>query len=94
VPQEAQPPRGALRALPKVRGIALGASGEFSESVNFLIEGRALEFPLKNPGKFGQSNYQAAFGQIHWWLKTRWARLAVITAIESRYAALGYRQSL
>ena len=73
-----------------MRGIALGAFGEFSESVNLLIEGLAHEGALKNPGKFGQSNYQAAFGLIHWWLKRRWARLAVITAVEIRYAALGY----
>jgi hypothetical protein len=37
-----------------------------------------------------QSNYKAAYGQIHWWLKRRWARPAVITAIETRYAGLGY----
>ena len=43
-----------------------------------------------NPHEFGQSNYQAAFGQIHWWSKRQRARLAVITAVESRYAALGY----
>ena len=47
---------GALRALPRVRGIALGAFGEFSESVNLLIEGLAHEGALNNPGKFGQSN--------------------------------------
>ena len=64
--------------------------GEVSESINLLIEGLAHEGALKNPGKFGQSNYQAAYGAIHWWLKRRWARLAVITAVESRYAALGY----
>jgi hypothetical protein len=63
---------------------------EFSESVNLLIEGLAHEGALKNPGKYGQSNYQAAFGQIHLRLKRRWARLAVITAVESRYADLGY----
>jgi hypothetical protein len=39
--------------------------------------------------KIGQSNYQAAFGQILWWLKRRWARLAFITAVESRHAAFG-----
>jgi hypothetical protein len=81
---------GALRAIPKVGGIALGAFGEFSESINVLIQGLAHEGALKNPGKFGQSNYKAAYGQIHWWLKRRWARLAVITAIETRYAGLGY----
>mmetsp|Transcript_69316 Transcript_69316/g.136304 ORF Transcript_69316/g.136304 Transcript_69316/m.136304 type:complete len:312 (-) Transcript_69316:110-1045(-) len=82
--------REALQVLPPVKGIVLGAFGEFSESVNILIEGLAHEGALKNPDKFGQSNYKAAFGQIHWWLKRRWARLAVITAVESRYAALGY----
>jgi len=80
----------ALRAIPTVRGITLGALGEFSESINVLIQGLAHEGSLKNPDKFGQSNYKASYGQIHWWLKRRWARLAVITAIETRYAGLGY----
>ena len=41
---------------------------------------------------FGPLEYKkkAAYGQIHWWLKRRWARLAVITAIETRYPGLGY----
>ena len=43
--------RGALRALPKVRGIALGAFGELIESANLLIEGLAHEGALKNPGE-------------------------------------------
>jgi hypothetical protein len=47
----------ALRAIPTVRGIALGAFGEFSESINVLIQGLAHEGALKNPDKFGQSNY-------------------------------------
>jgi hypothetical protein len=81
---------GALRAILTVRGISLGAFGEFSESINVLIQGLAHEGALKNPGKFGQSNYKAVYGQIHWWLKRRWARLAVITAVEARYAGLGY----
>jgi hypothetical protein len=80
----------ALKAIPTVRGIALGAFGELSESINVLIQGLAHEGALMNPGKFGQSNYKAAYGQIHWWLKRRRARLAVITAIETRYAGLGY----
>ena len=41
---------GALRAIPTVRGIALGALGEFSESINVLIQGLAHEGALKNPG--------------------------------------------
>jgi hypothetical protein len=35
-------------------------------------------------------NYKAAYGQIHWWLKHRWAQLAVIMAIETRHAGLEY----
>jgi hypothetical protein len=74
--------RGALRALPKARSNALRAIGEFSESANLFIEGLGHEGALKNPGKFGQSIYMEAFGPIHWWLKRRLARLAVITAVE------------
>ena len=59
-------------------------------SFNVLIQGLAHEGVLKNPDKFGQGNYKEAYGQIHWWLKRRWARLAVITAIETRYAGLGH----
>ena len=40
---------GALRAIPTVRGIALGAFSEFSESMNVLIQGLAQEGALKNP---------------------------------------------
>jgi hypothetical protein len=75
-----------------VRGIALGAFGEFSESINVLIQDFAHEGALKNSDKFGQSINKAAYGQIHWWLKRRWARLAVITAIETRYAGLEYAE--
>ena len=67
-----------------------GAFGEFSESVNLLIEGLAHEGALKKHDKFGQSNYQTAFGKILLWLKRQWACVAVLTAAESRYAALGY----
>ena len=42
--------REALQALPQVRGIVLGALGEFSESINLLIEGLAHEGALTNPG--------------------------------------------
>jgi hypothetical protein len=68
----------------------MGAFGEFSESINLLIQGLAHEGALKNPGKFGQSNYKEKYGEIYWWLKRRWARLTVITAFETRYAGLGY----
>ena len=49
-----------LKVLPTVRGLALGAFGEFSESINVLIEEIAHEGALKNPGKFGQNNYKAS----------------------------------
>ena len=61
----------ALKAMPQVRGIALGASGEFSEYIDLLVDGLAHEGALKNPDKFGQSNYKAAYGAIDWWLKRR-----------------------
>ena len=80
----------AFKAMPQVRGIALGAFGEFSDSINLLIDGLAHEGALKKSDKFGHSKYKAAYGVIHWWLKRRWARLAVIMAIEVRYDALRY----
>ena len=51
----------ALKAMPQVRGIALGAFGEFSDSINLLIDGLAHEGALKNSDKFGQSKYKAAY---------------------------------
>ena len=80
----------ALNAMPEVKGIVFGALGEFSNSVNVLIDGLAHEGALKNPDRFGQSNYKAAYGVIHWWLKRRWSRMAVITAVASRHDALRY----
>jgi hypothetical protein len=80
----------ALTALPTVRGLALGVLSEFSESIYVLIEGMAHKSALENHENFGQNNYKAAFGKIHWWLKRRRAHLAAITAVESRHAALGY----
>ena len=80
----------ALNAVPEVKGIACGALGEFSSSVDVLIDGFAHEGALKNPDRFGQSNCKAAYGAAHWWLKRRWSRLAVITAVASRHDALRY----
>ena len=80
----------ALASMAPVRGLAIGAFGEFSDTVFKLIDGLAHEGALKNPDRFGQSRYQAAYGQIHWWLKRRWSRLAVITTVEARYDALRY----
>ena len=60
-----------------MRGIALGAFGEFTEYINVLIEITSHEGALNNPS-------------MHLWLKRQRARLSVITAVEPRYAALGH----
>jgi hypothetical protein len=80
----------ALRRLPEVKGLAVGAFGELSSSFDLLIEGMAHEGALKNPERLGQNSYGAAFSTIHWWLKRRWARLALVTAVEMRHDALRY----
>ena len=54
----------ALNVMPEVKGIAVGALGEFSSSVNVRIDGFAYEDALKNPDQFGQSNYRAAYGRF------------------------------
>jgi hypothetical protein len=81
--------------VPLAALLSVGHSGPYRkyQPVNLLIEGFFHEGALKNPGTFGQCNYQADFGQIYWWFKPRWACLAFITAAESRYAALGYTGS-
>ena len=76
--------------MPEVKGIAFGALGEFSSSVNVLIDRFVHKGALKNPDRLGHSNYKAAHGAIHRWLKRRWSRLAVITAVASRHDALRY----
>jgi hypothetical protein len=45
--------------------LAIQKIGEFSEPINVLIQSLAHEGALKNLDKFGQSNYKAAYGQIH-----------------------------
>ena len=80
----------APNAKPGAKVIAFSAFGEFSSSMNVPIDGFAHEGALKNPGRFGQSNYKAAYRATNWWLKCRWRRLAVITAFASRHDALRY----
>ena len=84
------PVPNALNAIPEVKGISFGALGELSRSVNALIDSFAHGGALKNPDRLGQSNNKAANGAIHWWLKRRWRRLAVITAVASCHDALRY----
>ena len=80
----------ALNAIPEVKGIAPGLLGEFGSSVNALIDGFAHKGAPKNPDRVGQSNYKVAYRAIHWRLKRRWNRLAVITAAASCHGALRY----
>ena len=80
----------ALSAMPEAKGSAFGAPGEFSSSVNALKDGPAHEGVIENPDRFGRSNYMAAYGAIHGWLKRRLSRPAVITAVASRHGAMRY----
>ena len=81
----------ALRAVPEVRGLAVGAFGELSSNFELLMKGLAYEGALKATRRFGWSkdeNQQRA--NIKQWLQRRWSRLALITAVEVRYSALRY----
>jgi hypothetical protein len=80
----------ALENMPKVRGLAIGAFGEFSDSIITLIKGMAYEGARKNAARFGQTDQTKAQSMIAWWLKKRWNRLSLITAVESRYDAMRY----
>jgi len=80
----------ALRRMAPVRGLAFGAFGEFSSSVNLLIKGASIEGAMLNAEKFGQTDSNKAQGIIAWWLKKRWSRLSLISAVQSRYDALRY----
>ena len=86
----ASPVLDALRAMPTVRGLAIGAFGEFSDAIKLLIKGFAFEGAIKNAALFGQSDQAKAQGMISWWLKKRWNRLSLITAVQSRYDAMRY----
>ena len=80
----------ALRNMPRVRGLAIGAFGEFSDSIELLIKGIALEGSIKNAALFGQTDQVKAQSMISWWLKKRWNRLSLVTAVQCRYDALRY----
>ena len=84
------PVLNALKQMPQVKGLAIGAFGEFSDSINQLIKGMAYEGAIKNAAKFGQTNQESAHSVITWWLKRRWNRLALITAVQTRYDAMRY----
>jgi hypothetical protein len=87
---ETSPVLDALNAMPTVRGLAFGAFGEFSDSVKLLIKGIAYEGAIRNAALFGQTDQAKAQGMISWWLKKRWNRLSLISAVHSRYEALSY----
>jgi hypothetical protein len=80
----------ALQLFPTVKGLVFGAYGESSESVNLLIKGLAYEGALKKADSFGQKNQLAAESVISWWLKRRWSRKSLITAVQVRYEAMRY----
>jgi hypothetical protein len=82
--------QNALHTLPIVCGLAIGVFGEFSDSIQLLIKGMAHEGALKNAAMFGTTDTVQAQSIISWWLKKRWNRLSLITAVRSRYDALRY----
>jgi hypothetical protein len=80
----------ALHDMPTVRGLAIGAFGEFSDSIHNLIKGMAYEGAIKNAALFGTTDNAKAQSAISWWLTKRWNRLSVISAVQMRYDALRY----
>ena len=80
-----------LRNYSTVKGLAVGAFGELSNSFNEFIQGAAFEGALnKENFFFGPKNVKAAEGVINWYLRRRWSRTSLILAAESRYHALKY----
>lgn len=80
----------ALRDMATVRGLAIGAFGEFSDSIHDLIKGMAYEGSIKNAELFGTTDMAKAQSMISWWLTKRWNRLSVISTVQMRYDALRY----
>jgi hypothetical protein len=78
----------ALRNMPTVKCLAIGAFGEFSDSIITLIEGIAYEGARENAARFGQTDQARAQSMIARWLKKRWSRLFLVSAVESRYDAM------
>jgi hypothetical protein len=76
--------------MPTVKCLAIGAFGEFSDSIITLIEGIAYEGARENAARFGQTDQARAQSMIARWLKKRWSRLSLITAVKSRYDAMRY----
>ena len=80
----------ALKRYPQVKGLAIGAFGEFSDTINLLIDGLAYEGSIRTPHKFGQSNPAYARSIIKNWLRRRWSRASAISAAQTRYDAIRY----
>jgi hypothetical protein len=80
----------ALKAMPKVKGLVVGAFGELSSNFEAMIEGFAMEGALKRPEMFGTKDPLKAKGIISWYLKKRWSRVAVATAVQCRIDAMAY----
>ena len=52
-----------------------------------FAQGKIIRFSIA-PGDLQSKVLRTTFQMKKWWLKRRWARLAVITAIVTRYAGL------
>ena len=78
----------ALRELPTVRGLAVGAFGEMSQGIYNLIAGIAYEGAINKPAMFSQRSGTDNRSLISYWLKKRWSRIALISATQVKYDAM------
>lgn len=80
----------AFRNMPEVIGIVVGAFGELSSNFDKVIKGFAFEGAtrcreIQSPERFIQAK-----GQIAWYLRRRWSRVAQISAVQTRHDAMAY----
>ncbi len=72
----------ALRAVPEVRGLAVGALRELSSNFELLTKGLAYEGALIATRRFSWRKDENERANIKQWLQRRWSRLALITAVD------------
>jgi hypothetical protein len=80
----------AFRNMPEVIGLVVGAFGELSSNFDKVIKGFAFEGAtrcreIQSPERFIQAK-----GQIAWYLRRRWSRIAQISAVQTRHDAMAY----
>ena len=80
----------ALKSLPEVMGLAIGAFGEMSSNFEVLIHAIAYEGALKKSEMFGSADPVVGRGIIAWYLKKKWSRLAVASATQCRLEGMEY----